>query len=131
MNPVFSGRIEKGKVILDNPNRYLVQIARLEGQRIESVLRKQKAERSNQQNNYYWGVVIEILGGYTGYTAEEMHEALKEKFLSAIPDEHGLRKIKSTTKLSTAEFTDYLDKIKRWAVIELGCYIPDPNEVAA
>jgi len=58
MNPVFSGKIEKGKVILDNHNRYLVQISRLEGQRVEVVLRKQKSTRSLNQNNYYWGVVL-------------------------------------------------------------------------
>jgi hypothetical protein len=131
MNPVFTGRIEKGKVILDNPNRYLVQISRLEGQRIEAVLRKQKSQRSINQNNYYFGVVIELLSDHTGYEKDEMHEALKEKFLSSEIDEHGLRKIKSTTKLKTTEMEDYLERIRRWAATELNCYVPLPNEVEA
>jgi len=131
MNPVFSGKIEQGKVKLDSPNRYLVQISRLEGQRIEVVLRKQKVERSNQQNSYYWGVIIEILKNHTGYTKDEMHEALKEKFLSAIPDEHGLKKIRSTAKLNTTEFEEYLDKVRMLAAQNLNCYIPLPNEVEA
>lgn len=131
MNPVFSGRIEKGKVLLDNQNRYLVQLSKLEGQRIELVLRKEKSKRSINQNNYYFGVVVEILADYCGYEREEMHEALKEKFLSAIPDDHGLRKIKSTTKLNTIEMEEYLEKIRRWASVELNCYIPNPNESEA
>lgn len=131
MNPVFSGRIEKGKVLLDNQNRYLVQLSKLEGQRIELVLRKEKSKRSINQNNYYFGVVVEILADYCGYEREEMHEALKEKFLSAIPDDHGLRKIKSTTKLNTIEMEEYLEKIRLWASVELNCYIPNPNESEA
>lgn len=131
MNPVFSGKIEKGKVILDNPNRYLVQISRLEGQRIEVVLRKQKSTRSLKENNYYHGVVVAILAEYCGYEPDEMHEALKEKFLAAAMDEHGLRKRKSTKKLTTTEMEDYLERIRRWAAQELNCYIGLPNECEA
>jgi hypothetical protein len=129
MNPVFSGIIEKGKIKLDNHNRYLVQISRLEGQRIEVVLRKQKAARSNNQNSYYWGVCLEILSNHLGYTADEMHEILKFKFLKTVKAD--MEYIKSTTKLNTAEFEEYLTKIKQWAAAELNCYIPDPNECEA
>jgi hypothetical protein len=129
MNPVFSGRIEQGKVKLDNPNRYLVQIGRLEGQRIEVVLRKQKTSRSNNQNAYYWGVVLEILSEHLGYTPDEMHEILKFKFLKTVKAD--MEYVKSTTKLNTVEFEDYLTKIKQWAASELSCVIPDPNECEA
>ena len=129
MNNIHRGRVEKGNLIFDNRNRYLVSLASLEGKRVELSIKKEKSQRSDNQNSYYWGVMIEILSSFTGYEREEMHEALKEKFLSSIPDEHGLRKIRSTAKLNTAEFTEYIDRIKRWSAIELNCYIPDPNEV--
>jgi hypothetical protein len=133
MNPIFSGKIDRGKVLLDNPNKYLVQIGKLEGQRIEVVLRKQKTSRSNNQNSYYWGVVLELLT-CTGYTAEEMHEIMKYKFLQTIkiiPDKKGMPYIKSTTKLNTIEMEEYLEKIRRFASMELNCFIPLPNEVEA
>ena len=129
MNPILKGKVAQGKLILDQPSKYLVRLSQLEGKRIELVIRKEKSQRSLDQNSYYWGCVVEILSKFCGYEAEEMHEALKEKFLSAPEiDAHGLRKIKSTAKLNTAEFTEYLDKIKRWASQELSVYIPDPNE---
>lgn len=133
MNPVFTGKIEKGKIILDNPNRYLVQISRLEGQRIEVVLRKQKETRSDNQNKYMWGVVYEILSEQLGYSTEEIHEIMKYKFLRATMGGGGqvYELVKSTTKLSTTEMETYLENIRRFASAELNCYIPLPNECEA
>lgn len=127
MNPIFKGRVEKGKIILENQNRYLVQISKLEGKQVELILRKQKKQRSIAENSYYWGVVIEILKDHCGYDAEEMHEALKFKFLRK--GKEGLETVVSTTKLSTAAFEDYLETIRIWASKELNCFIPLPNEV--
>lgn len=84
--------------------------------------------RSVEQNRYYWGIVIKLLADYTGYTKEEMHEALKYKFLryENVP---GLPTVLSTTQLSTVEFESYLEQVRRWAAIEFGVYIPLPREV--
>jgi hypothetical protein len=63
-----------------------------------------------------------------------MHEILKYKFLKTIkviPDKEGMPYIKSTTKLNTGEFEEYLAKIKQWAASELDCFIPDPNDYEA
>jgi hypothetical protein len=133
MNPIFTGIIRQGKKIYDNPNRYLVQLSKLEGKRFEEILRQQKSQRSLNQNNYYWGVVLEILSGHTGYTADDMHEILKFKFLRfviRIDNDEGMEYVKSTTKLNTTEFEAYLTKIKQWAETKLNCFIPNPNEVA-
>jgi len=35
---------------------------------------------------------------------------------------------KSTSTLTTVEFEKFMEEVKRWAMKELGCYIPDPNE---
>lgn len=128
MNPVFSGVIKEGKVILDNPNRYAVQKARLEGKRIDTVLREHKSQRSNPQNAAYWGIAVEILADHLGYSKEETHDALRLKFLSRIDEKTGLTVTRSTTSLNTKEFSEYYDKIQRWAMEFLNCYIPSPNE---
>jgi len=85
-----------------------------------------KNTRSVQQNNYYWGVVCDILSKETGYTPEEIHQILGEKFLSYEKNE--MRFVKSTTKLKTNEFEEYMEECRRFASIELSCYIPLPNE---
>lgn len=93
--------------------------------------------RSNQQNSYYWGVIIRELSEHTGYTSDEIHEVLKYKFISypivfhhkeiQSRDEE-IYVCKSTTELDTKEMEDYLSKIRTWASAELGVWIPEPNE---
>ncbi|HEY9874610.1 MAG TPA: hypothetical protein V6D12_14315 [Candidatus Obscuribacterales bacterium] len=91
-------------------------------------------QRSNSQNRYYWGVIVEILSEHTGFTREEMHEILKHKFLKTFgimntnngPQE--FERTKSTTELSTKEMEEFLSQVRVWASAELGCWIPEPNE---
>ena len=126
--PLFHGQVTKGRLVLETPHRYLVYLSGLEGKRVEVVVRKQKSQRSIQQNKYYWAVVVEILANHCGYEPEEMHEALKVKFLSDhSEDDKGLIRIGSTAKLTTDGFVKYIDRIIRWAS-GFGVFIPDPNQ---
>ena len=81
---------------------------------------------SLNQNKYYWGIIIKMLGDEFGYIAEEMHDALRMRFLQTHTDK--LPTIKSTKKLSTKEFEEYLSKIRQWAS-EQGTFLPLPNEI--
>ncbi len=128
--PLFTGIIDKGKLILDQPQRYLVHLAKHEGKRIELVLRKRRSKRSDSQNRWYWGVCVEILANHCGYDSDEMHEALKIKFLSNHQeDEKGLMRVGSTARLTTDEFIAYTNRVVRWAAESLSVYIPDPSQV--
>jgi hypothetical protein len=89
---------------------------------------EKKQIRSIVQNNYYHGVVLKLLSEFTGYEREEMHEALKIKFLT-YENVKGLPVTMSTTQLKTHEFEEYLERIRRWASMDLGVYIPMPKEV--
>lgn len=88
---------------------------------------KSKRKRSLSQNKFYWGVVVKIISMHTGYTADETHQELAKMFLSY--DNSGKKFVRSTTKLTTWEFEQYLDKIRAWAKYEMDCYIPMPNEI--
>lgn len=53
---------------------------------------RQHALRSGQQNRWYWGVIVQLLADHTGYTADEIHEVLKAKFIPkhlALADRNG------------------------------------------
>ena len=128
INQIFRGHIERGKLILDDPGKYFVRLSGLEGQRVELIVRKQKSQRSLNQNSAYWGIAIEILCSHTGYDRETMHEALKAKFASYEDLKTGLMVIESTAKMDTVRFMKYYDDIQRWAAEFLNCYIPSPNE---
>ncbi len=82
--------------------------------------------RSLKENSYYWGVIVGTLSDHTGFTPEEMHEALKWKFLRIVKGQ--IESCRSTTELSVGEFEDYLSKIRIWSSEELNCWLPLPNE---
>ncbi|MCE5185049.1 MAG: hypothetical protein LLF76_02865 [Planctomycetaceae bacterium] len=86
---------------------------------------------SNPQFAYYYGVVLQILSAYTGFTRDEMDVVLRDMFLSDFVhvQDRILRKTYSKTTVSTGRFNLFLEEVKRWAAEEFGLYIPDPNEV--
>ena len=126
MIPIFAGQVNNAGLHFDRRSDVDKYISTLIGQRVEVIIRKPKTKRSDVQNNYYWGVVIELLSKELGYDQDEMHEILKYKFLKTKNGE--MEYVKSTTKLTTGEFEEYLDKIKRWSAEFLRVVIPDPNE---
>jgi len=84
--------------------------------------------RSLNENSYYWGVIVKILSDELGYTAEEMHYSLKEKFIGSWEDDNGLKVMKETKGMDTKTFEDYCSNIRRWASTDLSIFIPLPNE---
>jgi len=124
--PIWRGQIENGKLKLVNQELFRRYLHSLIGE-VELIVRKWKKRRTNNQNSYYWGVVIPILCESLGYSDEEMHEALKWKFLRN-KEREKLPTVKSTASLSTIEFKNYIEEIVRWASQD-GIIIPDPNQV--
>ncbi len=86
--------------------------------------------RSNNQNSYYWGVVIDLLAQETGNESSDIHEALKIKFLLKRIDIFGnkIASVGSTADLTSLEFDGYIEKIRVWAAEFLKIIIPLPNE---
>ena len=97
-------------------------------------VKKQRNNRSNMQNNYYWACIVQPLGESLGYFPDEMHDTLKVKFASEwqsidINDKQiGLQKVNSTAKMNTKDFEVYADQIRIWALNELGVRLMLPNE---
>jgi hypothetical protein len=123
--PIFRGRVENGKISLDYPGSFKALLARLEGKQIALRLTKHHHARSLSQNAYYWGVVIPLLAEGCGYDDEEMHEALKWRFLAR--HDGPMPTVRSTATLNTTEFCEYVEHCRRLAA-EMGVVIPDPRE---
>jgi hypothetical protein len=86
---------------------------------------RRKRQRSNNQNEYYWGCVLKLISEHTGDTVEDLHDHFRIRFL--------MRGVKldsprSTTSLSTSEFEEYLSKIRHFAQMDLQVFIPLPHE---
>ena len=126
MTPKFYGQVTGTKLVLDQEESFKNYYPKLQG-RVELIVRRVRKDRSSNENRYYFGVVVKMLGDELGYTPEEMHEALKFHFLR--DESRKLPTVKSTADLSTVEFESYLTQIRQWASVEMGIYIPLPNEV--
>ena len=130
MNPVFPARVnERGQVIIRDRASFDNYAKTLQGSELEVIIRKRKSQRSSQQNRYYFGCVVKLIGEYCGYDTDDMHEALAMKFLR-IEDcpITGAPRRKRTPKTNTAEFANYVDQCIRFGA-ELGVVIPEPQQV--
>ena len=97
-------------------------------------VKKQRNNRSNMQNNYYWKCIVQTLAEECGYYPNEMHDILKVKFASEwqsviVKDKTiGLQVINSSARMDTKAFEVYADQIRIWALTELGIRLMLPNE---
>jgi hypothetical protein len=125
----------QGKVQMDERERKALDrfLLTLAGKPAELTVKRARATRSNQQNRFWWGVLVPAIAEHCGYTNDEMHEALKHKFLrlDADPDKHGLVRVRSTATLDTKEFTDLIENVVTWAGVEFGLDIHLPGDIAA
>jgi hypothetical protein len=130
MTPLFDGTIRDSKLFLDKGEKFKQYLTGLNGKRIQVTVEKIKHSRTNGQNRYLWGVCYKLIADHTGAETDEVHAALKFNFC---PKRFigNLVAPSSTAKLDTIAFTDYIEKVRRWAAEELSINIPDPGEVAA
>lgn len=118
------------------------QIARdllkLIGKRIHILIKIKKKTRSNNQNRYYWGVIVECVRQCVLETwgedigKEEAHELIKfncnykEQVIEATGEI--IRIPISTTVLNTAEAELMYDRARKWCYLWFNAIIPLPNE---
>lgn len=112
----FTGKVNNGKLTLDDKELFRQYLYNFDGY-VSIEIKSSEKVRSPQQNAYY-RVLIRTLGKELGYTDNEMHKVLKEKY-----------QIESTKHLSVQEFGEYIDMIIRWSVTEMGIVLPDPKQV--
>jgi hypothetical protein len=124
----FVGTVQNGEMVFDAPARFAEQIKALEGKRVVLSIDKHRPNRSLKANAYYWSCVIPHLAEELGYDHQEMHDALKQRFLS-VHTNGPLPTVKSTSKLDSREFADYVDNCIRLAG-EMGVVIPIPSSYA-
>lgn len=138
-NRFFSGVVKEGEFI---PHTYEEKplsnhLSKLEGKQVHLMISKELGIRSNQQNKYLWAVPYAMIAEETGEEDVELvHKQLTTMFWYErikIVDENGneetVRIPKSTSGMTTVEFEEYVEKVRRWAASFLGINIPTPNEV--
>lgn len=127
MNKIFTGRIEHQKLQLQNPDEFKALIVSLDGKDIELTLGKKKENRTLNQNDLLWAINT-LIANELGWEKDDLHEFFKEKFSPKKKiTVKGVETIipKGTSQFTKEEFSEYIERIKRFAAIELGIVIPD------
>jgi hypothetical protein len=130
----FKGIISNSRVQAYEVKRLQNFCAGLEGEEVQVTIEKFRRIRSDEQNRYYWGVVIKIACRETGWTKSEMHDYLKYTLLTetlVLEKEGKMYEVKSydtTTNKKTTEFENYLRSCREHLSVEFGIYIPLPHE---
>lgn len=113
----------------------------MENEQVEVCIRRRRAYVTIPQHRYYRGLVIAMIGaalreaGITGphggpITNEQAHEVMAAKFLRTtvvIDFDTGdcVDLIKSTAKLTAAEMSEYVDRVREYALNHMDLFIPD------
>ena len=77
-----TGRIRRGRLRTRNRARFLRRIGRMRDGEVELIVRRHGATRSAAQNAWYFAGIVTPLAEHTGYDVDEMHQLLKQLFLS-------------------------------------------------
>ena len=67
---IFRGTIRDSHFRAYNPQSLKAFMDKWEGRKVSVDIKG--STRSNEQNSYYWGVVVALLSEHTGYTPEEI-----------------------------------------------------------
>ena len=117
---------DKGELKINNRDNYDKYIESLKGKAINIEINKKRKIRSLNQNALYW-LWMSVLQD-TGYTADEFHTMFRSMFLTDNTKKFPI--VRSTTKLSTLDFTIYLGKIAQYCSeneVLKDIILPDPN----
>lgn len=116
-----------GEVSMDRDFGFMCSLLR-NGEYTVKIVRKTKP-RTISQNALMW-LWYTCMEDSTGQPKEDFHEYYKQKFLGRdiYIGQTPSRVYGSTTDLNTAQFTNYLEKVKADAATEFGIILPLPED---
>ena len=123
----YFGKIKKGKIIFDNKSKLINDLSKLNDNiKVVIEIREAKDVRTNQQNKLWW-IWMNTIGDSIGYSAPEIHEILKYKFLmkEEMIDGEMHQSLKSTTTLTKKEFNKLTNDVLYWANDTLNINLPN------
>lgn len=130
--------IVKGGKLGRNRNVLVKSLKEFEGKDITITIEKKRKQRSNDQNAYYWGVIIKLIqlaiieSWGEKKDSKQIHELLKRElnYIERHNESTGeiIKDAKSTTENSTAEQEIFHENCRRFANEWFNIIIPLPNE---
>lgn len=128
MTQTFIAISDKGQLQFNDPERLKQFLLFNTGPMVVNI-GKERRIRSDRQNRYAYGVVLQMLSDHTGHTVGELKEYLKREFgWTKVIEINGkaIEVLRSTADLDTGEFEKFMSQI-RMLGDTLGVTIPEPN----
>jgi hypothetical protein len=132
------GTILDGNIKIHYRDLFLQNLKLLTNGRIKLTVEKLYRKRSNEQNAYYWGVIVQsYMNGYLECYCEEItsdnaHHELKREcnYKEVLHESTGeLKKVvKITTDLTTVESEEYYERCRNFIYEYFNIIVPLPNE---
>lgn len=106
---------------------------------------KSLSSKTKEQLGYYWGLMLpRIQQGMKEHgnelSLDEINKFLNDRFFSVTKtviikrgndeDAYTIREPRSKSGASVDEMSEFIERVIRWASVDLGVYIPSPNEEA-
>lgn len=131
--PLFTGRVLKGGLlVMDRPGEYAKYVRSFHGRFVEVIVRKQRVQRSLDQNAYLHVAAFIPLAEHLGYTLAEMKLLLMGACWGwQTVGGHELPVKIHTADMTVEEATHFIDWIIPFALEHFDFIIPLPSEVAA
>lgn len=148
----MKAKIENRKIIFKDEFESGKLIEQHEGKDVLIEIRRDVKRRSNNQNSYYWGVVIpsyqlgfqkhcvdlldsnlskevtDFILSNMYVVSEQAHEALKTEYANEMKDETGIDSELSTKNMTTLEYENYLEFCRMFIGAKFGIQVSLPNE---
>lgn len=122
----FRASLKDGKLVFYNEAYFRTILSKYDDEpKVRVIVEKERGIRTQNQNSYYWGIVLKYIGEYMGEREEDLHEVFKAKFLKTRRQWRGseMTILKSTTDLTSDEFGVYIDRCIQEGS-ELGVVVP-------
>ena len=130
---IVSARIDAGKLVIDRHTKQQ-QEAAVKGwddQPVEIEIRPWASSRSDRQNKWLWGVLYREIARETGYTAEDVHELMKQRHNSKLVADPGTgEELKigcTTTSLTVEAFSTFIEAVMLDGSEWCGIVWPEPR----
>ena len=132
---------DAGHFSLDDRSAFRDAVAKaFKGQEVTVTVAKKTRQRSVTQNAWLWGVALPLIAEHCGYDHHE-HDDLHYWLLAArfetkrvAPLPGGIEikvPARTSSQLTTQEFSDYMEWLVRFAAQKFGVVIPLPGEAEA
>lgn len=119
---------DDGRLELDDRESFSRAMRSFKRGRVTVRIEVDRGKRTARQNRYY-RLVLGLISDHTGHDPDELHELFKHRFLQ--PEAHTVLgeeiEIWTTTSEDRDSFWEYVDRIRRFALIDLSVETPDPD----